>query len=700
MQAVDNNQASNSIKGKLNSIKVYNDVSKSEKDLKTKTANSEQSAASKIAEQLDKVAEQKKRYEKKVPNSMDEVLSFIGITSGKGNETTKYLREKILQAAVQVEPEIKNILNKETLKALGCDQEQTYDTVDETYLKQVGLPQIPNDDAIYIPIQSLDLFGLLKQNPNNPVGRVLYEKDQPNTLDNFINYGGEKYFPMNKTLYDLTQNPNSSFDGIFNNFYQGETQQRLFDIGYATTNQFGVTGNYLKVVLIKRDNIGQSTGDIVGNFLVDYYSTIKVVDFTNIGAQLMNLLTGALSTASGEGAGDVANQSVFFTILQRIFGLCFDARKEIDVSGTAKVAELDGIDDSFYRLTESDLRNIEVQISNVQNGVIEFVDCDNVKLPVDVNNILTQLTNLRENAESKPEAELVKDLENIIDSAANNPAWNNQLPSNFSPGLAINQNVLKLIPSAVVAAVLTPKVLLPIFILLGATQNKASLTYNNAVGDINEVTGQTSNDLSNIRGKTSNIVEDPLDFLKKFKSFSIEVASQIFQIFLKTLFEILKRDILNLIRLVIKDIGSAKLQKQYQIILRLLDIANIISALIVDFRKCKSLLDSILNLLKLIQSGGLPPGNPATIPPPLLFLAPFLPGTSTQRSLINTIETMQSLGLPTGPLPDGSPNLMVQYANSIMQGMDKEQAENGKVEGFGIVPPVTGGYVQIFAKSF
>jgi hypothetical protein len=77
--------------------------------------------------------------------------------------------------------------------------------------------------------------------------------------------------------------------------------------------------------------------------------------------------------------------------MQRILGLCFDNRREIDVSGVAKIAELDGVDDGFFELTEVDLRNIEVKIANVQNGVMEFEDFNNVKLPLDYEVLFYQL---------------------------------------------------------------------------------------------------------------------------------------------------------------------------------------------------------------------------------------------------------------------------------------------------------------------
>ena len=49
-------------------------------------------------------------------------------------------------------------------------------------------------------------------------------------------------------------------------------------------------------------------------------------------------------------------------------GLCFDNKAEIDVSGIAKVSELDGVDDSFFEFTEIDLRIIDQTISDIKLG--------------------------------------------------------------------------------------------------------------------------------------------------------------------------------------------------------------------------------------------------------------------------------------------------------------------------------------------
>ena len=119
-----------------------------------------------------------------------------------------------------------------------------------------------------------------------------------------------------------------------------------------------------------------------------------------------------------------------------------------------------------------------------------------------------------------------------------------------------------------------------------------------------------------------------------------------------------------------------------------------VGQLISDYRKCKNLLDNILLILNLIN--GFSSGQ-NTIPLPLMLMSKFLPGTSPERAFINTIEELQSIGIPTGTLPDGSPNLMLLYNLATHKGQDKESAENGKIEAYGISP--LAGLVTIFGKS-
>ena len=136
--------------------------------------------------------------------------------------------------------------------------------------------------------------------------------------------------------------------------------------------------------------------------------------------QLTNIVSGAISINSQIGIGEINNQSKFVIIAQRILGLCFDSRQEIDVSGTAKIAELDGVDDSFFELTEVDLRNIDIEVTNIQNGVMEFVDCDNVKLPVDSESLVSQLIDFRDDVDNQTTEQQVNSINNILNSISQN----------------------------------------------------------------------------------------------------------------------------------------------------------------------------------------------------------------------------------------------------------------------------------------
>ena len=696
MQSLDIQSSADSIQSKIKSYKTYNDVSQSARELKSSAGNSASKATSQITSQLDKVKDYQKRYLKNPPNSMDQLLGFLGETQGNGSATSRYLRKVLLQAAAKIEPKLAAIVKSETIKALGCSIEQTYKGVSAADLASQPLPLLPQAQGIYIPISSIDIFTNLKTEPETPFGKIFYEKLQPSADTIFKPYGGDESFPMNKQLYQLTESNNTdrSFSQINGKNYLGESGQNLFDLQYSKTNSFGVTGDYYRVILIDREDGSGNLSNNVGEFINDYYSTIKLVDTVDIGANIVNILSGAISFKAQVGIGQLSEQSKFDLLVQRILGLCFDSRREIDVSGVAKVAELDGVDDSFFELTEIDLRNIEVAVSNIQNGVMEFEDCDNVKLPVDADSLIEQLVDLRDNISGQTISDQVAALEAIIDSISQNPDWSVAIPNNFNVAVAIDTNVIKKIPLAVASSVLSPKVLLPLYTLLSVVQSGATYTYNQAVTSANTTTSNVNTTVGNagsdIGASASNVVTNGTEFLKTFKTFSVQVISRINAEFLEVLFEILKRDIINLISSIIQDAVKSRIAKKYAMILRLIQIALVVSQLISDYRKCKSLLDNILLLLNLVgQSLGLK----REIPLGLLALSGLLPGISPEKMTVGAIEALQALGIPTGGLPDGSPNLMLQFNMASNKGISTNIAEDGKIEGIGLGGPVTGKFI-------
>ena len=82
-------------------------------------------------------------------------------TTDIGNKynTTRYIKKILIKSLKNIEPKIIEILNQESLNAVGCDQQQSF------------TPQ-----TIYIKVKSIDLANLLKIDPTSKAGKVLYEK--------------------------------------------------------------------------------------------------------------------------------------------------------------------------------------------------------------------------------------------------------------------------------------------------------------------------------------------------------------------------------------------------------------------------------------------------------------------------------------------------------------------------------------------
>jgi hypothetical protein len=684
MQTTDVTQGWKDISSQVDAAKTYRELLVDKKRLRKKSANSAAESAAKVSEQLNKISEQQKRFQKSIPTSTDNLLNLFGQINGNGSETIKFLRQKCLQTVTKIGPQVLEIIKEESIKAIGCSQEQTFKGVSTSQMEQVGsINALPQQEGIYLPLQSLDFFGNLKNSPLSFVGKSWYEKDTPSVSPDFRPFGGLEPYPMNKEFYLRleSRNVDRSFKQEYGEFYKGVTGQDLFDFQYTQNNSFNIPGDYLRIILLDRKNadgtVTGSTANKVGQFISDYFATINLVDSVDITRQLVNVMTGGLSFQAGMGSDDIQNQSKFDLIVQRILGLCQDNRTEIDVSGIAKIGELDGVDETFFEFNEMDLRNIDIQVSNIQNGVMEFTDCENVKLPVNANLLVKQLDEFRDKLGTMSSEQQVSEIEKILDSIVDNPDWKLTLPSNFNAAVSFNKNVIKQLPLAVVAAFLTPKVMLPILTMLSVVQSGATYTANQFISSANTFIASANTAITSantINNQASNVINNQVDFLNKFRSFNFEVVARVGEIFLKTLFDLIKRDLINLIGIIVGEISKGKYKKYVRSVTRLAQFLTILVQLAQNYRNCRSLINDIQQILKLIN--GLPIIR-QKIPYALLLMSDFLPGYSANRGVINSIQNLQFLGIPTGPLPDGSPNLMNQLIDAVISGADKEMSENG-----------------------
>jgi hypothetical protein len=611
--AIDIDSELEAAKKKSKVYKRYEQYKKDYVKLQKKAGSSQENANKKITKRLDNFSEKRKKQKEKVSSFVDELIKQLKELKGSGLETDKLIKRIFVNSLKKIKPEIKQLIIDEAKKALACSGIQGYQ-FNTTY---------------YIPVKSIDLFGTLEQSTTDRIGKLFYEVSAT-TFNQFP-------YSMNRQLYDRTQNLNQPYTAVAGNNYLGTSQQNLFDITYVESyfdiiSQQTKQGSFFKVDLKPRSNF-----PIIDEFLADYYSTIDILDYKTFFTNLVNYVTGAISFGRGDGKLKLSSIQKALFIMQRILGLCSDSNKEISVGGTSKVSEIDNIDESFYELNEVDLRIIEQNVSNIKLGVIEFEDCDNIKVAMNLEAVLTALDNLNFNEDTSDVNEINDALGIIYPVIDDDPTFKLSLDEGFF------SNFVK----ALLNTVLSPKTILPIMVVAGMV--------NQPIWE----------DISNIE-----------DFQKKFKTFFNEVLTKISAIFTKAIFDELKKEIKTLIKLLLGDIVDEKKKKKYQMILSLVAILPALTKVVKDFRECKSVLDELLQLLNL----GIKKLNVSgDIPLPLLLSAKFLDGYSPTRSFLNTIAIFEDLGIPTEPMPDGSPNEFLIAVKAMIDGNSQESAENGKV---------------------
>ena len=624
MPSQDLNFSYGDVKSKINAAKTYNQVRQDIAQLSKKKGDNEEVNSKKNRRSKSEAEKEKKRSQKKQKTQLDELVDIASLTNRKGANTIEYLKKTFVRALANCKPKLVEILLKESINTIGCSQDQEFN---------------PNQ-PLYIPVRSIDLLSLLKKDPSDEKNKILYEKQSINV--------GSIPFAMNKELYNRIQSLGTSFFNQYGQYYRGASGQNLFDIEFVLQDGLGNPGQFYKVTLQSR-----SSGiNKISETLKDYYASLDILDFNNVIAMLFEMLTGFLSIQSGSGNLKIGDFSKFQIILQRILGLCFDSNKEIDVAGTSKTSELDEVDESFFEFTSVDLFEIEERINNIYQGVIVFEDCDNVNIPIDpvlINDAISDLIFISGQT-----------VDATVDNASS-AVVNASNDSGFGIKINFDLSLLKNLPKSILFALLSPKVLLPIMVMLKSL-------------------GSTIGDL----------VKSLMDFVKKFFRMVSQIMSQIGAIFIQELFNIIKKDIQNLLQAIILDVTKETSQTRLRIILRLIEIILTVARLIKDWRECKGVVDEILQLLKIAISGF---GD--TVPKPLLIATKLLSGYSASRAFVNSIEEYQKVGLPTGPMPDGSPNLGLASLFSQLKANKKEEDENSKVEGItGYGTWVPGGIVM------
>lgn len=624
--AVSIKKGFNDAKKKLDSLKKLNEVKGEYERRIDNFTNNLQKKADNIQINLDS-ANTSRKIKSKIDNSFEQLIDMIKTSSS--NRTVKDVIDILKDTLQELPQKIDEIVISETISALGCSQDQTYQTNQE----------------IFIPVSSIDVFKQLQFDPSSILGSSIYEKKE------YVSQSDTPPKSTNRFFYQVIQGNGQTFT------YNGASGQPLFNISYETFN--GIEqGNYFKVTLLDRIN----SANHVSQFLVDYYKSLKIFDFNNSLTKIVDLVLNTFSVDAKIGPATLDDQKKFYVILQRILGMCFDFSQEIDVGGISKYPEYDDTTDSLFEFTPLDLSIIENEINIIRSGVVEFVDCNNIQLPVTntdyVSQIITEVNDDGSNA-----SQVIQD---VFFNLSNDARWQLQLPQIFNA--SYNENIIKNYVQGVISSILSPKVIFPLMVM----GNAIYLTVDGIGSEISEDLVATSPGL--------------VAFSKKNKKFLINIASKISAEFVEGLFNQIRKDIIKLTQDIIFDIIKSKNEKVAIITDSILSQVKLIVQgginLIQDYRECKSLLDYLFAILSLSKTGiqNLKIKN-ELVPTPLLLLSQVLTGSNPDRELINYIEQMQSLGLPVGTGLNGEPDLATTATFAAFQSQFLEKAQNGKIEG-------------------
>ncbi len=606
--------SSNSETETIDVNKLKKEEAELEKELKTEQAKTPKPDA-RIAEIKSQLSELDKQIGK---------ANFSQLKTDSAKNATEALRNTFIQTVNRTKERLQQVLFNETVSALGCSQEQNYET----------------NKPLYIKVSSIDVFGkTLQTDPNTSPGQYIYEVNPFNPK--------KRPYSFNRELYNRLQNPGKSYKEEYNVNFLGTTNQELFNITYVKDptpiGKPQLYGDYYKVELSPR-----VSGEKVVDFLNDYLNSIDILNFNELYSNVLNLLTGSISIKLKTGEDDLRSQTEFEKILQRILGLCFDNKQEIDVSGSGKLDPLDQIDDSFFVLSPREMVEVENKVKNVLESVVQYRDCGTLSLPVNADanlGLLDKFLNPDVNASNADR--IAQDLLNEI---AKNPEWKirfPRLPDNLDD--IINTEFLEIIPIAITNSLLSPKHLFPLMVMAKALQNEY-------VDDI----------------------ETLQDFLREFKRFIINLQSKISGIFVEELVKQIRKNIKDLMQSIVTQTTNELLNKKAKIILASINLALTLAAAIEDYRRCKSIIDELQKMLSLTaQIRGLA-GN--SVPTLINYLANLKPGMSPTSLLTRFIDKLEDAGVPTGDLPDGSPNLSLIIQQSFNQSLIDEIAENGKTD--------------------
>ena len=465
---------------------------------------------------------------------------------------------------------------------------------------------------------------------------------------------------MNRFLYYVTQNPNTQFQ------VPGASGKRLFTIEFDGIDSFRISPHYKggnnAVVFDDSNNSfpGNGTKFTVAEFLRDYFDNIKVIELQNLLGAILEINAGIGFSFRNDGPinfADILGINKFIGILNRIMVACDGLDLgEVSTETISHLAELID-DDSFYSFNAEEEQNFYVEAKRKSQGVMKFTSCDNIEVPLNPGIFEDAadeiIATLNEGGDGFKAFDMILQTGVEGSVAKADPAFKEL---NWNWIVHFMEELIIQFPQIIMLSLMSTKVILPIVLVAKITNNNTLLAAN------------------------------PAEFAKLFKRVFVRICRAILKEVLKIVFKILKQFLTKLLIIYIKKLLATQQGKRIKMILALIQT---LLPFIADLNNAKNCKEILMIILKMIEAVGI---DVPFAPPPkfLQFAAMARSGTNSMRVFEKLTVKLENLGIPTGDMPDGTPNLFMLSQFALAESMDEEETINGVVHGV-LFPTIANG---------
>jgi hypothetical protein len=535
-------------------------------------------------------------------------------------DNNKEIFEELLEVVGTFIGTTNKVESSDTLSNTQKLKQMTLDSADFTLKKS---KKIITDNVSKILFAGDGICGANLRMPENSIQLSPEEFDilnvltvDPNSSSGKIVYeipnNSPNFIQMNRELYNSFTTSPVVFP------FNTKGGEVLFNMSWNTSNQ-----EYTFFDLKGADGLKK-----VDDFILDYYSSIEFLDISGVTKNAM------LMTLQGDGTEPPLFDKGFNDLnrlLKKIFASCGNPANGLVQNPTNQFNDNDE-DDEFY-FDFDDIEGIDLDDEDARyKKVLKFKDCNNYQI--------------QSNPEHFEDFVYMSERKNVFDAVNDvllhtagetyEKSGQSQPIDNFH--ISILTTFIKNLPKALAGAVLSPKYVLPIVILYKSTVKETITVF---------------------------------EMMKKMSKLFKQILTDLYWTFIGQFWKLVKVELLSLITKLAAKILKNKTKKYYLMVTAL--IALLTKLLQTNIDTCNNLyglidktIDSALNM----------PGGEIPIPGILLGLSHYLPGYSSDRAFMATVEKLESAGISTQPI-FGESNTLLSALKLSQEGVEEERARNG-----------------------